>query len=103
MTIDTSTSLNTGNTNARSTTARSEAVRPTSNTSAEPTPNPVSSDSVSLSPQAQSISRLESAVANVPDVDSARIDAIREAIDSGQYQIDPEAIADSIIAQDNLV
>jgi len=63
---------------------------------------PDSADSVNLSADAHSLSRLENAVANASDVDTSRIEAIRNAIDDGSYTIDAQAIATGLIASDDL-
>lgn len=62
-----------------------------------------SSDSVSFSAEAQSLAKVESAIASSPDVDSAKVDAIRAQLQSGQYRIDAEALANKILNQDTLV
>ena len=67
---------------------------------AEPGNDKVSSsakDSVSLSVEAQALSRAENAVAQAPEVDQARVSAVREALQSGSYQINPEAIAEKLL------
>lgn len=38
---------------------------------------------------------------NVPVVDSARVEAIKLAISEGRFKINPEAIADSLLASVN--
>ena len=43
------------------------------------------------------ISRLEEALEAVPAVDAGRVLAVRDAIASGNYQIDPYRIADQIL------
>jgi negative regulator of flagellin synthesis FlgM len=43
------------------------------------------------------ISRLEEALEAVPAVDAGRVRAVRDAIASGDYQIDPYRIADQIL------
>lgn len=40
------------------------------------------------------------APAATPVVDSDRVTTLREAIASGRYQVDPQRIADSLLAQD---
>lgn len=54
-------------------------------------------EQVSLTRSAVLLGRLEEALASVPVVNDARVDAIRQAVDSGAYEIDAEAIADQII------
>ncbi|WP_096084598.1 flagellar biosynthesis anti-sigma factor FlgM [Agaribacterium haliotis] len=60
---------------------------------AEATGETASSDSVSLSSTGQSMSKLELAVAEVPEINASRVAEIRDALQSGQYKIDADAIA----------
>ena len=46
-----------------------------------------------------SISDLAAAVHTAPDVRHTKVQSLREALDSGTYQIAPERIADSMLAQ----
>lgn len=57
---------------------------------------------VSLSSQAQSLSQLESKIQATPDVDSQRVADIKQAIADGTFEINPERIADRMLAQDRL-
>ncbi|MBX2808011.1 MAG: flagellar biosynthesis anti-sigma factor FlgM [Cellvibrionaceae bacterium] len=59
-----------------------------------------SKDRVELSDQAQQLAHLETQIALSPDVDTQRVDAIRNAIANGSYTIDAEAIAEKILASD---
>jgi|SRR5690606_20327493 len=63
---------------------------------------PNTGDNVSLSSQAQALGRLEQAVQKSGDVDEAKVDAIRQAIAEGRYQIDSDKIAERMLAQDGL-
>ena len=57
-------------------------------------------DTVNLTRSGVLLQKLEETLANVPVVDAERVNAIREAITSGAYQIDAGAIADEIIRLD---
>lgn len=63
-------------------------------------PSKKAGDTVSLSPEAQSITKIETAIANSPDVDSDKVSAVRSALQSGQYTINADAIADRLLNQD---
>ncbi len=63
-------------------------------------PLPATGDSVDLTDGARRLQDLQSAVAATPAVDGARVAALREAIASGSYPIDPQRIADGLLAQD---
>ena len=55
------------------------------------------SDTVELTSSAKLLERLEKNLAAAPSIDSARVDAIKQAIADGQYEIDAGAIADAMI------
>ena len=69
---------------------------------AKPSSSPRLGDNVSLSPEAKSIGKLESALAEAPDVDSDKVNAVRSTLASGQYQINADTIAAKLIDQDSL-
>lgn len=58
-------------------------------------------DSVSISQEAKLLGALNAAVVDVPSVDIERVESIRNAIQSGNYQINPDAIAAKILDQDS--
>ncbi|MCG8435565.1 MAG: flagellar biosynthesis anti-sigma factor FlgM [Gammaproteobacteria bacterium] len=55
------------------------------------------SDSVRLTFSAKSLSDLEQVINSKPVVDQNRVDALRSAIQSGEYQIDPQRVADKLL------
>lgn len=61
---------------------------------------PGAGDSVDLTDGARQLQNLQSAVAATPVVDTSRVAALREAIANGSYRIDPQGIADGLLAQD---
>lgn len=63
--------------------------------------NANSSDSVSLSSQAKAMGKLEQAVQQSADVDTAKVERIKLAIANGEYQADSDAIAGRMLAQDS--
>ena len=50
-------------------------------------------DSVRLSGEATDLASLERSLAEAPAIDAARVAAVRAALDTGTYQIDPQEIA----------
>jgi len=54
-------------------------------------------DTVSLTSSAQLLQKLEEILAAAPASDTKRIAALKEAIDSGAYEIDAATIADRLI------
>lgn len=99
--------INSSNVNS-STTASTKAGSSAENNSAgkaSAPAKPVGSekDSVSLSVQAQTLGRLEAKAAEAPDVDQAKVDAVKVAISEGRYQVNSRTVAEQILAQDNLL
>lgn len=57
-------------------------------------------DSVSLTDTAARLQKLEGTIAALPVVDAQRVESIRNAISSGEYQPDAERIAEKMLAFD---
>lgn len=55
-------------------------------------------DSVSLTGTALHLRSLEQSLASQPVVDTQRVEATRQAIENGSYQIDPSRIASKMIS-----
>lgn len=53
---------------------------------------------VQITPTAQLLSNVEQQIAGAPDIDQSRVDAIRQALSNGSYQVDSGRIADGVIA-----
>ena len=51
------------------------------------------SDSVQITPHARLLTSLSQAVQNAPEIDAARVSRLQQAIEAGQYQIDPQQTA----------
>lgn len=107
MAIDTSNNLKPG---FNSTGARDLASNKSTNTAGNergraPTSDsqPASADSVDLSSRGQSLNRLEENLANTPDVDTARVENIKQAIAEGRFEVDAERIAENILNQEDLL
>jgi negative regulator of flagellin synthesis FlgM len=56
-----------------------------------------SADQVNVTSSSLLMSRLEEALQSSPAVDAERVRAVRDAIASGSYEIDPGAVADKIL------
>ena len=54
-------------------------------------------DTVELTTGAQLLERLDKTLSELSAVDQGRIDAVRTAIENGEYKIDAEKIADAIL------
>jgi negative regulator of flagellin synthesis FlgM len=59
-------------------------------------------DRVTLTDTARRLSELTSTVSAQPAVDSNRVEQIRQAIQDGSYQVNPERIADRLIAMEKV-
>lgn len=62
---------------------------------------PDAKDSVSLSSASLTISKIEAQLANISDVDAAKVEKIKAAVQSGNYQVNSEAIADKIQSEES--
>ncbi|WP_019531715.1 flagellar biosynthesis anti-sigma factor FlgM [Dasania marina] len=63
---------------------------------------PVSGDQVNLSSQAQTLKSLEGKLADLPEVNEERVASIKAAIESGEYRIDNNKIAEKLLSSDAL-
>ncbi|MDW6001575.1 flagellar biosynthesis anti-sigma factor FlgM [Vibrio mangrovi] len=54
-------------------------------------------DAVSLSSQSKAMGEMQSKLASSPAFDSAKVQAIKEAIANGSYRVDAEKLADNMI------
>ena len=55
------------------------------------------SDSLRLTGEAASLQAVQRELSTAPAIDQARVQAVREALQSGTYQINAEAIADGML------
>jgi len=62
-----------------------------------PAPSSGPSDTVNLTDAAGRMRELEAQLAQAPEVDSARVDALRRSIADGRYQIDDVHVTDKLI------
>jgi negative regulator of flagellin synthesis FlgM len=61
-------------------------------------PSASSTDRVSLTGEARQLKELESGLASRPVVDSQRVEAVRSAVESGTFKVNPERIAEKLIS-----
>lgn len=67
----------------------------------KPAGSPVSTgDTVNLTNSAKLLERLDKTLASLPAVNAERVAEIKMAIESGDYEIDADAIADAMIRFD---
>ncbi|MEE8481941.1 MAG: flagellar biosynthesis anti-sigma factor FlgM [Acidiferrobacterales bacterium] len=60
------------------------------------TGKPSTTDTVSMTDAAQRLQSLETSLESLPIVDSQRVETIRAAIADGEYEIDPEKVAEKL-------
>lgn len=75
---------------------RDVAERPATNDQGSSTS--AADSQVRLSNQAQQLQAIEERLREQPEVNSARVDQIKQAIADGSYQVDSNRIADKLIA-----
>ena len=66
-------------------------------TSAANAPASQAGDTVTLTNSARSLQKIEAAVANAPVVNSAKVAAVKQAVNSGTYQINAGRVADKLL------
>lgn len=54
-------------------------------------------DAVQLTSTATSLKQIESRLASIPEVDRARVESIRQRVESGSYKVDANRIADRLL------
>lgn len=68
----------------------------------EATTSSSSQDSVKLSPTAQQLDTLKELISAAPDVDQAKVDAIKAALDAGELNIDANALAKKMLELESM-
>ena len=58
---------------------------------------PGGSDTVTFTSTAAEMLKLEESLANIPDIDSARVSSIQASIAEGTYRVDPEKIVANLL------
>jgi negative regulator of flagellin synthesis FlgM len=54
-------------------------------------------DQVTLTDSARSLQKIEEAVAKTPVVNAAKVAAVKQAVSSGTYTVDPKRVADKML------
>lgn len=66
--------------------------------SAAPQKGSSAKDNVQINPVSSQLQAMESSMDNMPVIDSARVEAIKQAISEGRFKVNPEVIADRLLA-----
>ena len=64
------------------------------------TGRPSTADTVSLTDTVLQLKNLEQSLSNVPVVDAQRVESLRQAVDQGRYEIDPQDVAEKLLGFD---
>jgi negative regulator of flagellin synthesis FlgM len=105
MVIDTN-NINSGSTSSSSRSRNAAPVAPAAPKTQAASADAVvsnSKDNVVLSAEAQNLTRLQTKISSLPDVNMDRVAAIRLAIAEGRFEINPERIAENMLKQDELL
>ena len=57
-------------------------------------------DKVSLSGKAKEINELKGLIEGLPDIRQDKIDAVKRAVDAGNYNFDPLKVAEKILVEE---
>jgi negative regulator of flagellin synthesis FlgM len=63
--------------------------------------NAAQTDTVSLTSEGVHLAEIERALANVPVVDTKRVEEVKQAITDGRYQVDSARVADKMLSFEN--
>lgn len=77
--------------------ARRADAKPPGGTAAPKSGSATTGDTVHLTRSALLMGKLEEAVSAASGVDTARVQAVQDALASGSYEVDAEAVADAML------
>ena len=70
------------------------------NSAAPPAQNQVpAEDKVDLSSQSKELNKISEALAAAPDVRAEKVEALKKQVESGQYQVDSDTVAEKMIKE----
>ena len=84
-----------GNAKETQATGVSQRIEAKSNSAGTP-----QNDTVELTSGAKLLERLEKSLDSIPEIDQSRVDAVKQAIASGDYEVDADKIADALLRFD---
>lgn len=82
-------------------TTNSKAAKQESSASSTSSSSVGAQDTVKLTAQAQSLSKLEQKITDAPDTDKNKIASIKAAIENGEYKINPDRLAGKLLSQES--
>ena len=78
-------------------TTRLRAIERGENAGPSRKPESAPADDVQLTHTATSLKQIETRLASIPDVDRARVEAVRQRVESGTWKVDANRIADRLM------
>ena len=60
-------------------------------------PGPAKTDAVDFSSTVTSLKKIEARLRELPDVDRARVDELRQQVESGEFQVDARSVAAKLL------
>jgi negative regulator of flagellin synthesis FlgM len=92
---------NSGITNNTNTSTKQKPIEDSGNKPEASNVSGNSQDSVVLSNEAQALKQLEAKIVDSPDVDTAKVESILQAIADGSYTVNADSIAQKLLGLDN--
>ncbi len=77
---------------------RNERAADDSKAAGGPVDSGAPASAVQLTDTATNLKQTEARLANTPDVDRARVDAVRQRVEAGSYQVNAGRLADRLLA-----
>jgi negative regulator of flagellin synthesis FlgM len=74
-----------------------EQVRPSTSVNTATSSPRSNADSVEITDSARLLASLAQAVQDAPEIDPQRVQVLQQSIESGQYTINPERVADGLL------
>ncbi len=78
-------------------TTDAQRTEPQAQQADEKKPERVQDDRVSLSQESRQLQTAKQAVAQTPDIRSDKVDALKQAVTEGSYEVNPEKVAEKMI------
>jgi negative regulator of flagellin synthesis FlgM len=81
--------------------ASERVAKPKDAAGTSPAAKPAGTEGVRITDSARQLAALEQAIRSMPEVDDAKVAEIRNAIETGTYEVSPERIADKLMRMEN--
>lgn len=81
-------------------TTNNKATKQEEKTSSSGSTGVAGQDTVKLTAQAQSLTKLEQKITDAPDTDDSKIASIKAAIENGEYKVNADRLAGKLLSQE---